>query len=83
MTYQQEDEEREEQISMEIIVDSYGPEEQVMGWYCYLERTLLFSMRMETPSCRSAHMGNATQSTNQIPSQSSSEDGGSRSHEVR
>jgi len=33
---------REERISMEIIVDAYGPEEQAMGWYYYLEDTLQF-----------------------------------------
>jgi Calcium binding len=27
------DEERERRISMEIVVDAYGPEEQAMGWY--------------------------------------------------
>ena len=27
---------------MEIIVDAYGPEEQAMGWYYYLEETLQF-----------------------------------------
>ena len=27
---------------MEIIVDAYGPEEQAMGWYYYLENKLLF-----------------------------------------
>ena len=32
------DEHREERISMEIIVDAYGPEEQAMGWYYYLGR---------------------------------------------
>jgi hypothetical protein len=26
------DEEREQRITMEIIVDAYGPEEQAMGW---------------------------------------------------
>jgi Calcium binding len=26
------DAEREQRISMEIIVDAYGPEEQAMGW---------------------------------------------------
>jgi hypothetical protein len=36
------DEEREERISMEIIVDCYGPEEQAMGWYCYLQDHLGF-----------------------------------------
>jgi hypothetical protein len=27
---------------MEIIVDAYGPEEQAMGWYSYLEEKLEF-----------------------------------------
>jgi hypothetical protein len=34
--------EREERIAMEIIVDAYGPEEQAMGWYYYLEEKLQF-----------------------------------------
>ena len=34
--------ERESRISMEIIVDAYGPEEQAMGWYYYLEDKLCF-----------------------------------------
>jgi len=29
--------EREKRIAMEIIVDAYGPEEQAMGWYYYLD----------------------------------------------
>jgi len=36
------DDEREERIVMEIIVDAYGPEEQAMGWYYYLEEKLKF-----------------------------------------
>lgn len=36
------DEEREERITMEIIVDAYGPEEQALGWYYYLEQQLQF-----------------------------------------
>ena len=36
------DEKREERISMEIIVDAYGAEEQAMGWYYYLEGHLQF-----------------------------------------
>src|SRR6266536_5193873 len=36
------DEERERHISMEIIVDAYGPEEQAMGWYYSLEDRLGF-----------------------------------------
>lgn len=34
--------EREHRIEMEIIVDAYGPEEQAMGWYYYLEGKLRF-----------------------------------------
>lgn len=36
------DEAREERITMEAIVDCYGPEEQAMGWYYYLEGKLQF-----------------------------------------
>ncbi len=36
------DEEREDRITMEIVVDAYGPEEQVMGWYYYLQDTMQF-----------------------------------------
>ncbi len=42
MTRPVKDEEREERIHMEIIVDAYGPEEQAMGWYNYLDDTLHF-----------------------------------------
>jgi hypothetical protein len=33
---------REERIHEEIIVDAYGPEEQAMGWYYYLEDKIQF-----------------------------------------
>jgi hypothetical protein len=36
------DEEREYRITMEAIVDAYGPEEQALGWYYYLEDKLQF-----------------------------------------
>ena len=39
------DEAREERIEMEIVVDANGPEEQAMGWYCYLENELHFPFR--------------------------------------
>ena len=42
MVKQKKDKEREERIAMEIIVDANGPEEQVMGWYYYLEDELYF-----------------------------------------
>ncbi len=42
MTHDASDEEREQRISMEIIVDAYGPEEQALGWHAYLSGTLHF-----------------------------------------
>jgi hypothetical protein len=36
------DEVRENRITMEIIVDAYGPEEQALGWYYYLENQMSF-----------------------------------------
>ena len=36
------DAERDERITMEIVVDCYDEEEQMMGWYYYLDQTLLF-----------------------------------------
>lgn len=36
------DEAREHRIDMEAIVDCYGPEEQAMGWYTYLDDRLRF-----------------------------------------
>jgi len=36
---------REERIYEEIIVDAYGPEEQAMGWYYYLEDKIHFPFR--------------------------------------
>ena len=42
MTRQDKDEAREYRINMEIVVDAYGPEEQAMGWYSYLDDTLKF-----------------------------------------
>jgi hypothetical protein len=38
----QKDDEREKRILMEIIVDAYGPEEQALGWYYYLQDKLSF-----------------------------------------
>ena len=40
MTRLDKDEAREERIHMEIIVDAYGPEEQAISWYYYLEENL-------------------------------------------
>jgi len=38
---------REERISEEAIVDAYGPEEQAMGWYYYLEDKISFPFAAE------------------------------------
>jgi hypothetical protein len=43
MTKVEQDGEREERITMEIVVDAYGAEEQAMGWYYYLQDTMQFS----------------------------------------
>jgi Calcium binding len=39
------DPDREERITMEIVVDAYGPEEQAMGWYYYLQETMTFPFK--------------------------------------
>jgi hypothetical protein len=36
------DPDREQRITMEIVVDAYEPEEQAMGWYYYLDDTMQF-----------------------------------------
>lgn len=36
------DPEREERITLEIVVDAYDPEERAMGWYYHLQDTLQF-----------------------------------------
>ena len=38
---------REIRIHDEIIVDAYGPEEQAMGWYYYLEEKLQFPFQAQ------------------------------------
>jgi len=43
----EEDEAREHRITMEIIVDAYGPEEQALGWYYYLEDRLQFPFKAQ------------------------------------
>lgn len=42
MKFMKEDKEREERITMEIVVDCYDSYEQFSGWYSYLEDTLKF-----------------------------------------
>lgn len=36
------DENREQRIGDDIVVDAYGPDEQAIGWYYYLENNLHF-----------------------------------------
>jgi Calcium binding len=42
MAMMEQDPDREERITMEIIVDCYDAGEQYMGWYCYLEDNMKF-----------------------------------------
>jgi hypothetical protein len=37
-----EDRRRDERIRNEVIVDAYGPQEQAMGWYYYLDGKMRF-----------------------------------------
>jgi calcium binding protein len=53
MTRPDKDEEREERITMEIIVDAYEPEEQAMGWYYYLDENLHFPFSARCIASRS------------------------------
>lgn len=45
------DEEREQRIANNAIVDAYGPEEQAMGWYYYLQDRIAFPF---TAACDAA-----------------------------
>ncbi len=42
MERMEKDEARENRIHMEAVVDAYGPEEQAIGWYYYLDDRLAF-----------------------------------------
>lgn len=44
---------REQRITDEIIVDAYGPEEQAMSWYYYLEEKLEFPFKARCVDVRS------------------------------
>ena len=52
MAHLERDESREHRIENEIIVDTYGQEEQAMGWYCYLEDRLAFPFQAKCISAR-------------------------------
>ena len=45
---------REERIHNEIVVDAYGPEEQSLGWYYYLESNIKFPF---TARCIATRVG--------------------------
>ena len=47
MTKARRNHDRESRIHEEIIVDAYGPEEQAMGWYYYLEEKLQFPFQAQ------------------------------------
>ncbi|MGQ0653217.1 MAG: calcium-binding protein [Betaproteobacteria bacterium] len=44
---------REHRIEQEIVVDAYGPEEQAMGWYYYLQQKLAFPFKARCTAERS------------------------------
>jgi hypothetical protein len=46
------DEDRERRIQDEAIVDAYGPEEQALGWYYYLETHMIFPFKARCVSSR-------------------------------
>jgi hypothetical protein len=48
-----EDKEREHRISMEVVVDANGPEEEAMGWYYYLDDKLVFPFSAKCFTARS------------------------------
>lgn len=52
MTRIDRDEAREHRITMEAVVDAYGPEEQAMGWYYYLADKLSFPFEATCVSTR-------------------------------
>jgi Calcium binding len=52
MTKPRRDSKRENLIQNEVIVDAYNAEEQVMGWYYYLEGRLRFPFRAKCVTSR-------------------------------
>ena len=43
---------REDRIHNEAIVDAYGPEEQALGWYYYLDNRLRFPFQARCIACQ-------------------------------
>jgi hypothetical protein len=52
MKQRQKDPEREDRIHNEAIVDAYGPEEQAMSWYYYLENKIRFPFHAKCIACK-------------------------------
>ena len=50
---------REERIHNEIIVDAYGPEEQALGWYYYLENREFAGTDARTAASCECRLGRA------------------------
>lgn len=64
--------EREHRIREEIVVDAYGPEEQAMGWYYYLQDNLGFPFTATCISERSIsplHKGDEVEILGMAPEQ--------------
>jgi Calcium binding len=55
MTKTKRDPVREERIYNEAVVDAYGPEEQALGWYYYLENKIRFPFQADAPSPKPLH----------------------------
>ena len=45
---------REDRIESEAIVDAYGPEEQALGWYYYLENKIRFPFKAQCIRAKAA-----------------------------
>jgi hypothetical protein len=52
MTKPKRDPARENRIHEQITVDAYGPEEQAMGWYYYLEDKIQFPLQAQCIASR-------------------------------
>ena len=46
------DPDREDRIHNEVIADANGPEEQVMGWHCYLDDKVRFAFQAKCITAR-------------------------------
>jgi hypothetical protein len=54
MARSQQDPEREERITMEVVVDAYDAEERSMGWFYYLEDKIQFPFQAKCVTKRSS-----------------------------